>query len=65
MNRHQKCNKQIIIKYVSACSFYWLVLYMVSLIKVCLFVCLFVTSGPGAKASGYTAAIRLILRPVF
>jgi hypothetical protein len=29
------------------------------------FVCLFVTSGPGAKVPGFTAAIRLIVRPVF
>jgi hypothetical protein len=28
-------------------------------------VCLFVTSGPGAKAPGCTAAIRLIVHPVF
>jgi hypothetical protein len=27
--------------------------------------CLFVTSGPGAKVPGCTAAIRLIVRPVF
>jgi hypothetical protein len=26
---------------------------------------MFVTSGPGAKAPGCTAAIRLIVRPIF
>jgi hypothetical protein len=32
--------------------------------RVAIDVCLFVTSGPGAKAPGCTAAITLIVRPL-